>query len=66
MKNLHTSILDTLLNYLNFDIAVELADNALEFGLVDLEPNLIDYLNDYFGLSKSVRITNEAILNIKK
>jgi len=66
MKNLHTSILDALCNYLSFEDAQRITWDVLEFGLKDLTYNLIDELQDYFKLDIAEKIMQEAILNIKK
>jgi hypothetical protein len=66
MKNLHTSILDTLLNYLTPKEAERITWDVLEFGLADLTYNLVDQLQDYFKLAIAEKIMYEAILNIKK
>jgi hypothetical protein len=67
MKKLHTSIVDTLSNFLSIDESSKIAFNALEFGYNSknrLRFMLYDELVDYFSESKAFSIANQAIKNI--
>lgn len=64
MKPIHTSLLDTLINYIPFTSALEILANALEFGffnLAELRFNLFDYLADYMDEEEAKRISREAV-----
>lgn len=67
MKYLHTSILDTLAKYFSFNLAVQIADNVLEFGfekIVILRYDLFDYLTDHFPKEKAEAIANEVVITL--
>ena len=67
MKRLHTSIVDTLSNYLSIDESSKIAFNALEFGYnskKELRFMLYDELVDAFSEFKAFSIANQAIKNI--
>ena len=67
MKKLHTSIVDTLSNFLSIDESSKIAFNALEFGYNSknrLRFRLYDELVDSFSESKAFSIANQAIKNI--
>ena len=67
MKRLHTSIVDTLSNYLSIDESSKIAFNALEFSYnskKELRFMLYDELVDSFSEFKAFSIANQAIKNI--
>lgn len=67
MKNLHTSILDTLMNYFPFNQASNMAFDVLEFGFKSkdiLRFDIFDMVADYLPEAEAKKIANEAIANI--
>jgi len=68
MKHVHTSIIDKLVtNGFDFNDAVIIADNCLEYGfnsLLELELNIYDYLMDYISVERALIIAKEIIENL--
>jgi len=59
MKRIHTSILDILLYRFDTDLAYELTDNILEYGIDNLRYNAEDYLLDYLPVSQAKNLADQ-------
>ena len=70
MKALHTSILDTLANYLEFNTAVEIAFEIIDAACDALYTtdhmlgDLVDYISDHYDIADAEDIAKEVIINL--
>ena len=70
MKVLHTSILDTLLNYLDYNTAVEIAFEIIDaaadtlYNTEYMFGDLVDYISDHFAFDDAEEIAEEVIANL--
>ena len=70
MKVLHTSILDTLLNYLDYNTAVEIAFSIIDaaadalYSTDHMFGDLVDYISDHYAFEDAEEIAEEVIANL--
>ena len=70
MKVLHTSILDTLANYLDFNTAVEIAFEIIDaaadalYSTENMFGDLVDYISDHYAFEDAEEIAEEVIANL--
>ena len=70
MKVLHTSILDTLLNYLDYNTAVEIAFEIIDaaadalYSTENMFGDLVDYISDHYAFEDAEEIAEEVIANL--
>ena len=70
MKVLHTSILDTLANYLDFNTAVEIAFSIIDaaadaqYSIENMLRDLVDYISDHFAFDDAEEIAEQVIANL--
>jgi hypothetical protein len=70
MKVLHTSILDTLANYLDFNTAVEIAFEIIDaaadalYSTENMFGDLVDYISDHYAFDDAEEIAEQVIANL--
>ena len=70
MKALHTSILDTLANYLDFNTAIEIAFEIIDaaadalYTTEHMFGDLTDYISDHYAFEDAEEIAEEVIANL--
>ena len=70
MKALHTSILDTLANYLDFNTAVEIAFHIIDaaadalYSTDHMLGDLVDYISDHYAFEDAEEIAEQVIANL--
>ena len=70
MKVLHTSILDTLLNYLDYNTAVEIAFEIIDaasdalYSIDHMLGDLVDYISDHYAFDDAEDIAEQVIANL--